>query len=533
MNLNDLIHGTQTRDFHARAAVSDEGHTLTAIGVPYETEIDLGWGYREKFAPGAVRDDGAILRYGHKHPIGKITESRDTEHGREIVATISTTPTGDEVRTLIRDGVLDRMSIGFEGISHSITERDDGTTLITWTDVIAREYSVVEFPAYPTAEIQSLRNTEGKTPMTITTPTVDTATADLITDLQRDVASMRQTITELADNHTTTPSADTRSIGAIVRSAAVDNDAATIAMLNDLATRDYSGTVLAADPKADVPTAMKDLARIIDNANPLMGHFQRGALPPKGNSLEFVRLKTNTITVDVQANEGDDLVTGKLDLETDIIKIKTYGGYVQLSRKAIDRSPLNVLNRHLHGMAIAAGAAIADAFSTFFEAQVKAREESGMTLRKTIAALEWADLNALIIDASQAYSDLALPLTGLIVNPATFKALTAKTDKNGRPLFIVHGTGANSIGEVNLHQDGINADLAGLKVIPNFRATASGMGDKVGGTFFNASALCAYTNPLAHLQDANIINLTQAWSVYQYAAFADEIPAALVPVTHA
>jgi hypothetical protein len=33
------------------------------------------------------------------------------------------------------------------------------------------------------------------------------------------------------------------------------------------------------------------------------------------------------------------------------------------------------------------------------------------------------------------------------------------------------------------------------------------------------------------LQDSNIINLSQSFSVYFYAAFADEIPGAIVPLT--
>lgn len=530
--LNDIITGVQTRDFESRAEVTEDGRTLTAIGVPYDTEISLWGPYRETFAPGSIRDEGAILRYGHRHPIGKITSARDADGGREISAPISHTPTGDEVVTLIRDGVLTRMSIGFEGISHEVTERDDGTTLITWTDVIAREYSVVEFPAYPTAQIESLRNTEGTT-MTIAAPAVETATNDLLIDMRSEIDNLRLSINTLAESSAPAPALDTRSAGAILRSAVVENDAATIDMLNNLQSREFQGTVLAADPKADTPVFMRDLVRLINNANPLMQHFAADALPATGTTVEFARLKTNTIKVGVQANEGDDLVTGKLDIETDTAKIKTYGGYASLSIQAIERSPLNVLNRHLQGMAIAAGAAMADTFSTFFESVVKERNSAALDVKKAISAMTFADLNTLIVDASQAYSDLALSLDGLIVNKATFLALTSKTDANGRPLFNVYGTGANAIGALNLKQDGITADLPGLRIIPNFRATASGMGTNIGGTFFNSDALRAYQNPLVSLQDTNIINLSQAFSVYQYAAFADEIPAAIVPLKHA
>ena len=121
--------GPQTRNFEIRAQT--EGRTITALAVPYDEEITLWDGYREKFAPGSIEDAGAILRYGHAEPLGVIIRSEDTPAGREIEGRISKTARGDEIATLIADGVLTKMSIGFDGIERSITENEDGSTLIT------------------------------------------------------------------------------------------------------------------------------------------------------------------------------------------------------------------------------------------------------------------------------------------------------------------------------------------------------------------------------------------------------------------
>ena len=50
------------------------------------------------------------------------------------------------------------------------------------------------------------------------------------------------------------------------------------------------------------------------------------------------------------------------------------------------------------------------------------------------------------------------------------------------------------------------------------------------GAFYNTEALRTYTSGLASLQDVGALDLTGVFSVYQYAAFADEIPAALFPL---
>lgn len=527
--ITERITGHQVRDFTARASVAKDARTITAIGVPYDVEIELFPGFREKFAPGSVDDAGAILRYGHREPIGKITSAKEADEGRRITGVVSHTRQGDDTLTLVQDEVLTRMSIGFDPVEHTETELDDGGVLITWTKVRAREYSVVEFPAYDDAQILDVRSaptTPKEPPMP--TPTTTVEAVDQIADLTRSLDDMRAAIAELRQgDHAPAPTVDTRSAGEFLRDLVVTKDEATRAAADLLQARAFGGTTSAADARMDDPTWVSDLYRLIDNANPLMQLFATGTLPAEGNSIEFGRIKTNTLQVAVQANEGDDLVMGKLDTETDSASIKTYGGYTSLSIQAIERTRANLLDLHLRGMAIAAGATTATAFNTFYESIVASRGTDALTIAKAASALTWNDVNGLVIDAAHAYSDLAMSLDGLIVDVATFKAVTGLTDSQGRPLFVVTGQGVNAVGTAN--PKALSADVAGLTLRPNFHQTTA-VGAGVAGAFYSRDSLRSYTSNTVRLQDANIINLSQSYSIYFYAAFADEIPGAIIPL---
>ena len=90
--------------------------SFTGVGVPYGETIDL-FGMRERFEPGSVELDGdgvpSLVLWRHDEPIGRITAGRDTDAGFEIDGQLSDTPRGREAATLLRDGVITRLSIGF------------------------------------------------------------------------------------------------------------------------------------------------------------------------------------------------------------------------------------------------------------------------------------------------------------------------------------------------------------------------------------------------------------------------------------
>ena len=90
----------------------------------------------------------------HFEPIGKAIEMREDDHGLWVKFRISKTTIGDDVLTLLRDGVLDSLSIGFEIVRSEFDE--SGNRLLL--EVKLFEFSVVTFPMNEEALITAVKN---------------------------------------------------------------------------------------------------------------------------------------------------------------------------------------------------------------------------------------------------------------------------------------------------------------------------------------------------------------------------------------
>ena len=179
--------GLQVREVSVRAADvatdAPDAREFTGIAVPFNdpTTIRDWFGtYHEQIAPGAVEhDDDVKVFWRHGEVIGRVTASEDTDTGWQITGALSDTTLGRDAYALLRDGAIDRMSIGFEPIEHTETENEDGSTTITRNRIRVREVSLVPFPAYDGAAVEHVRTA---TPKENTMP--GTATADALTTEQ-------------------------------------------------------------------------------------------------------------------------------------------------------------------------------------------------------------------------------------------------------------------------------------------------------------------------------------------------------------
>lgn len=520
----------QTRAFTIRADAAAEPRTVRGLAVPYGVEIELFDGYFETIAPGALADradDATSLKlfYRHDEPIGLITSVAETAEGIEIEARFSDTQAARDAYQLVRDGVIDRLSIGFIPLAYERTEDEAGLhTTITSLDL--REVSLVPFPAYDGATVTEVRNQptpERTHPMT-DAPTY--ALASDLDDLRADITAMEQRATLAAAARGTAPAVDARTPGEALK--AIINDEAYRASIDDLMMRAYDGTVSTADSTLTHPQWIKDLVRLVEKPNVVAGLFATGPLPAEGMNLDFTELDTNSLSVSVQENEGDDLPLGKVTTKDRTTPIKTFGGYTKLTRQAIERTRVNLLDVHLRGMALAAGQAKAAYFTGKLNEAVKAQDANKIAVSKAANALTWADLSDLFIDAAAQFTDQALTLDGLIVDKATFKALTGLTGTDGRPLMRVNENPANTIGTTNARA--LTGVLLDVPITCNLRANAGDLGEGIVGTFYNAEAMRTYETPLTQLQDENIMNLSKAFSVYRYGAVATEYPTGLVPL---
>lgn len=89
--------------------------------------------------------------------IGKVVELKEDNYGLFFKAKISETARGNEIMTLIKDGVLDRISIGYRTIK---SKWDHENNIRTLEEVELYELSVVPIPANDRAVITGAKNDE-------------------------------------------------------------------------------------------------------------------------------------------------------------------------------------------------------------------------------------------------------------------------------------------------------------------------------------------------------------------------------------
>lgn len=145
-----------------------DGRTVVGMAMPFDqpTEIrENGYIYTELFRRGAfaktIKERGPQgVKTFAKHqraslPIGRASVLREDPAGLYAELRVSKTVAGDEVLSLISDGALDGLSIGFAPIKDRKVR--DGVERL---EVALHEISVVDYPAYVGATIAGVRSDE-------------------------------------------------------------------------------------------------------------------------------------------------------------------------------------------------------------------------------------------------------------------------------------------------------------------------------------------------------------------------------------
>lgn len=155
--------GEDWADLEVRAE-GDEG-VIYGIAVPWDKPTRIDAHLTEEFVRGAF--DGQMKRGGPRSvflardhmpmggsPIGRLTAMRNDAAGLYIEGKVSRTAVGEETLTLVRDGVLDRFSIGF--VAGQNQRSSDGVT--RRLSATLREVAIVLNPAYKDALVAGVRS---------------------------------------------------------------------------------------------------------------------------------------------------------------------------------------------------------------------------------------------------------------------------------------------------------------------------------------------------------------------------------------
>ena len=505
-----------------REQADGDGLTLAGIAVPFNTEYELFDGYREVIDPDCDFGERNVkLAREHGELIGRITEQTREPDGLHITARIADTPQGREVADLVREGVYDAFSIGFKPISNTVEQRDDGVTVVHRTAVELFEVSVTGIPAYTGAQITGHRhidpdNQEGTT-MTDTT----TELAQLRDEMHDELRAIKSSLAHIDDTVKPAPAgAAYRTAGDYLKALAAGDEQAREFMN---ATRDLITT----DDTGDNVTWIADDLKLIQLRRKVMGLLTHASLPPKGMTMEYNVVATDTTATAKQANEGDALTFGKVTFGTKTADINTYGGYTTLSRQTIERSTVAVLNTALRALTNSYAKATELAVRAELYALIKAQRDAASNANKidaakTATAMTPNDWAALILDAAEITDERNTALGTLAVSKDVAKALISLTDTGSRFLDI-SGKGNDTLGSFDL--TGVVGDLMRVPVhiLPGAEANTA--------VFLDPSAVTVWeSGGPTQLTDGDAIHLTESYSVYGYMAVGATDPNAMLPI---
>jgi HK97 family phage prohead protease/HK97 family phage major capsid protein len=504
----------ETREFEVRADL--EERTITGIAVPYGQDANIGGAYMERFVPGAISDVTDVkLFYGHEEPIGKVLTGRDTEAGYEITAKVSDTARGNEVMTLMRDGVLNKFSVGFVPLE---SERDGQT--VTRTKVSLKEVSVVPFPAFAGANITEVRE-DGGTPAETSEPQPEQENP-MSENIELDVRAVQDEVAEIrrlveAGQTVATPAP----MGSEFRS---QGEFAKALVAGDNKAQEFARAASTSADAAIVAPWFGYINTLIANNRPTVSVFSRAALPATGLTVEYSKIDSNTLAVTQQVDglppvptENAELAFGNLTFETVSTPVKTYGGYTSFSRQYVERSQVNTLDQVFQGLALA----YAGATNAALVAAIGALDYTGKVFDAdggTASSLAEGIANG----AGYIFTNTGLRPEFILTGVDGYVKLAKVAAGDGRPVLLADGAGVNNIGTMNV--TGLAGSVFGLPIVVD---PAIGT-----GIVYMANSQAVITMESAgapvRLTDGDITTLTDSVSVYGYMAIATPREGAIV-----
>jgi HK97 family phage prohead protease len=497
-------------------AEDEEQRIISGIGVPWDEDAKVG-SLVESFERGSVDDTGALtlLLHDQKEVLGRVIHAEDTDRGRFIRARIAKTPRGDEVLALAREGLLS-WSIGF--VPGEAKKRADGA--VVRTRVRAKEYSLVPFGAYAGAQVTSVRS---EPPAQVRATNQEEGGSDMETDTvtPADLVEVRAALEDLERRFEllpgtlnapveTDPFMQFRSIGEYVKAVAAGEEAAV---------RAYAGAVSG-------DTVLKaawigSLVEIIKKRRPIFETFSTGPLPAEGLSVEYAYLKSNTMQAGVQAAEGDDLLFGKVSIDTATAPVKTIGGWTSLSRQAIERANVGILDTSWEALVEQYGRASEVYARGILNTALAAT--GGDALAEVEADIATQDgIVAMVLNLVEHFEEVGRSLDGILVDKASFLALYSveATDR----VLQVTGAPQDKVGTLTVKTG--SGEVAGL----NFKLLPGAAADTLLAYDRTAIKVLEAPGAPARLQDENIVNLTKDFSLYGYLSGAVVKRAGLVKV---
>lgn len=131
-----------------------EGYASTFGNKDFVDDIVIPGAFKKTIAERFPTKQIKVL-YQHSEPLGMPIHMEEDSKGLYVKAHVSKTTLGNDVLELMRDGVIDRMSIGYDIVTDE-KDRDNNTRLLK--ELKLYEFSPVTFPANDEAIISQVKS---------------------------------------------------------------------------------------------------------------------------------------------------------------------------------------------------------------------------------------------------------------------------------------------------------------------------------------------------------------------------------------
>jgi len=491
--------------------------TISGIAVPYGVDATVSDGTTVRVLEGALPVDGKAPRLFMNHDstsaIGLVVSRESTSAGMLFTAKISDTVQGNEAMTLMKDGVLDSVSIGITPTSFAYDEAGVmEISAATWT-----ELSVVAVPAFAGAQITeiaaSIPQDEPEISTIETEPTQETETMSETTPVEAVEATIPTApIFASAKREPRLPNAG-EWISAMHKGGEIAASAqrvfADYRAYHKSPLEAAAGDNVLSNDAGIVPVPI--LGPVFADINyiaPVLNALGTRAMPNAGAGATFIRPTWTTHpTAAQQSTELTAVSATTAVIASNTVTKVTFAGQATLSYQVIDftdPAAMQIIVQDLAGQYLVA----IDNYAA--DNLLAAATSAG------VWDLSVTDLMKSIYDAAVVSSQATNMLpTHIFVDPATWALMGQLVDTTGRPIFPAIGApglnGMNTLGAGSAASwSGMNP--LGLEIVVDNNFAAKTM------VIMNKNAFEVYRQDRGMLSVELPSTLGRQMSVFGYAA---------------
>ena len=455
-------------------AAAEDGtptRTITGLAVPWNVVANLSNDVGPvKFLEGSISVDGPMPKLLEYHDdtriIGRVTERVSSSEGLLFTAKLSATRAADDAMALLADGSISAVSVGAMPLKF---KRVDGVMEVSEARLM--EISLVSFPAYTDAEIQSVyASAEDKEEIPEEeTPNQPSEEDDIMSEPTTvEAAVATQPIYATAKQEFKMPSAG--------EWMAAQFAGGSIAAEFNARLRAAAPSVTTADLDGIMPTPIvAPIYSGIQGLRPVVDAIGARAMPAGGKVFIVPKITTHT-SIGGPQTQNATITAGQFIVDDIQVTKGIYGGYVQLSEASIDWSDPEVLGALLEDLgkkyALFTDDVAADALLT---GTTQATGNVAPTDPADWVAKIYACANTILSSGNY------LP-DHLFVSGDVFAQLGTLSDTSDRPLFPQVGP-MNAFGTMNAASR--ESIVFGLRLVvdTNFAAKTTIVGAAATGAF--------------------------------------------------